>query len=228
MKGAGTSDIKIFSSGLQRRLSASNVGALQALNRLRGKRPSRPGWPPQQLQGATPRARAALIRQICNFALARSKCQSDGPSPVSRACAVRSGVDVRVADARYHFAESGHALTWGNGEPGRADSATGLRSAERPPVPVSAAEAGRNTKSSGKALRVVGTAAPRGSRPHLCGGNRYRASAPSCRSTDGRQWRLFAYEPGSPGSRDGPRARASTHPPHSPPTQVTLILSSPV
>ena len=58
-----------------------------------------------------PRARAALIRQICIWALARSKCQSDDPSPVSRACAVRSGVDVRVADARYHFAESGHALT---------------------------------------------------------------------------------------------------------------------
>ena len=71
---------------------------------------------------------------------------------------MRSGVDVRVADARYHFAESGHALTWGNGEPGRADSATGLRSAERPPVPVSAAEAGRNAKSTDMALRVVGTA----------------------------------------------------------------------
>ena len=42
------------------------------------------------------------------------------------------------------------------------------------------------------------------------------------------QWRLFAYEPGSPGSRDGPRASASTHPPHTHLPSRSLILSSSV
>ena len=158
---------------------------------------------------------------MCISAMARSKCQSDGAPPVSRACAVRSGVDVREADARKQQAESRHGLTWGQSELCRRDSFFSRGSVERLTVRACAAEACRNAKSSGKTLRVVGTDCNVTYSPAYAEAID-SASAHSCRSTVmAEQWRLFAYEHGSTGSRGGLRARASTHPPHSPPQQVT-------
>jgi hypothetical protein len=126
-------------------------------------------------------------------------CQRDGPRPVSRAKKVRSGVDVRVADARTQGFESRHGLTWGKKEPGRRDSSSSRGSAEWLTVRACAAEAGRNAESSGKALRVVGAACNVTSGPTYAGAID-SASSSSCRSTvNAEEWRLFAYEPGSPG-----------------------------